>query len=117
MSAQPWRGVRPWRMPFPSEGTERSRRVKWLTIHFIPLAATVGPPPIVEVADFIIRWDRPTDIYDNAAGIIDERTGMWIPGHAIRKTPAGLTHPDFARASIGEKADPNSEEEPWDLWQ
>jgi len=112
MPATPGRGVTPWRMPYTSEGTPRDKRIKKLSIHFQP-SGTIASG---EVADYIIRWEQPYDIDDNANGILDERTGMWIPAHAIVHTSAGRTAPEFGRNGEAEES-AQEDKEFWNLWQ
>ncbi len=114
MPVNPHNGVTPWRAPFSYEGDVPQKANKRLTLHFSPLVSVVSPPWVV--ADFIIRYDKPYDIYDNAAGIIDERSGMWIPGHCIRNTFAGKTHPDFGRTSTTRYPAQMEDQEFWNLW-
>lgn len=112
MSVSPSRGVTLWRLPKQSEGTPRDRRIKTLSIHFSPRGTIASG----EVANYIIRWEQPYDIEDNARGILDERTGMWIPAHAIVPTPVGRTAPEFGRnGEAGESA--QEDKEFWNLWQ
>lgn len=113
MPARPHIGVTPWRLPWSYEGTNRDKRIKRITIHFSP-SGTSLTPPAYELVDFLIRWDKPFNIEDNAYGIIDERTTMWIPRHSIVRTRVGRTHKDFGRSGDGDNVDP---EELWNLWQ
>lgn len=106
-----------WRLPRQDEGTPNSRRIKYLSLHFNPYISSVGPPPIYEVANFIIRWEMPYDQQDSALGIIDEITGFWIPKHSIRQSDFGLSHPDFARNGKADFGPTETEREAWDLWQ
>jgi len=115
MPVSPHSGVTPWRAPLTTEGGVPEKANKRLTLHFSPLASVVDPPWVV--ADFIIRWEQPTDIYDNAGGIFDERTTMWIPKHSIRQTFLGKTHVDFARNDRGRPSKAEDEQEFWNLWQ
>ncbi len=113
MPPAPHIGVTVWRAPRTYEGTLRDKRIKRLSIHFTNNGTTVYPP---EVFHEIIRWAQPTDAYDNAYGIIDERTTMWIPRHAIVNSPAGRTAPEFGRSGEGEEV-MEEDKEFWNLWQ
>lgn len=103
------------RPPLPDEGTPRSRRIKYLTLHFNPYNALVGPPPIYELAP-LIRWNQPNSAEDNAYGIIDERSGMWIPQRDITQSDFGRTAPEFARNGEGPGRPKDIEIEMWNLW-
>lgn len=106
-----------WKLPRQDEGTPNSRRIKYLSLHFNPYISSVGPPPIYEVVNFIIRWEMPTDQADSAYGIIDERSTMWIPQHSIRDGDFGKGHPDFVRNGKADYSPQDTELEVWDLWQ
>lgn len=102
------------RPPQVDEGTPRSRRIKYLSLHFNPYNA-VTTPPAYELAG-LIRWAQPNSPTDNAYGIIDERTTMWIPQRLITSSDFGRTAPEFARSGEGPGRKTQTEEEMWDLW-